>query len=75
MKTINAFILYTQQEQAAKTVDQLKQSEYVEKIYLLAPQKGMQAIGGCEMIEIDSMQSTETVLKLAEKSNADYTLI
>lgn len=75
MKTINAFILYTQQEQAAKTVDQLKQSEYVEKIYLLAPQKGMQAIGGCEMIEIDSMQSTETVLKIAEKSNADYTLI
>ena len=75
MKTINAFILYTQQEQAAKTVDQLKQSEYVGKIYLLAPQKGMQPIDGCEIIEIDSMQSTETVLRIAEKSNAEYTLI
>lgn len=75
MKTINAFILYTQQEQAAKTVDQLKQSEYVGKIYLLAPQKGMQPIDSCEIIEIDSMQSTETVLRIAEKSNAEYTLI
>ena len=75
MKTIDAFILYTQQEQAAKTVDQIKQSEYVKKIFLLSPQKGMNPIEGCEIIEIDSMQSTQTVLKIAEKTTADYTLI
>ena len=75
MKTIDAFILYTQQEQAAKTVNQIKQSEYVKKIFLLSPQKGMNPIEGCEIIEIDSMQSTQTVLKIAEKTTADYTLI
>ncbi|MDD2476324.1 MAG: glycosyltransferase [Dysgonamonadaceae bacterium] len=75
MKTINAFILYTQPEQAAKTIDQLKQSDLVNKIYLLAPQKGMSPIKGCEIIEIDSLQSTQTVQKMSEKSTADYTLI
>ena len=75
MKTIDAFILYTQQEQAAKTVNEIKQSEYIKNIFLLAPQKGMQPIDGCEIIEIDSIQSTETVMKIAEKTSADYTLI
>ena len=68
MKTIDAFILYTQQEQATKTVNQLKQSEYVKNIYLLAPQKGMQPIDGCQVIEIDSIQSTQTILKITEKN-------
>lgn len=75
MKTIDAFILYTQQEQAAKTVTQLKQSEYVKNIYLLSPQKEMQAIEGCKVIEIDSIQSTQTVKEIANKTDADYTLI
>lgn len=75
MKTIDAFILYTQAEQATKTVNQLRQSEYVKNIYLLAPTKEMHPIDGCEIIEIDSMQSTETVLKIAERSKSEYTLI
>ena len=75
MKTTNAFILYTQPEQATKTVNQLKESGSVEKIYLLAPEKGMSPIDGCEIIEIDNIQSTQTVLKIAEKATADYTLI
>lgn len=75
MKTINAFVLYTHPEQAVKTVNQLQQSNYVNNIYLLAPQKKMQPIDGCEIIEIDSMQSTQTVQKIADKSDADYTLI
>lgn len=75
MKTINAFILYTQSKQAVKTVNQLKQSDYVSNIYLLSPQKNMQPIDGCEIIEIDNIQSTQTIQSIAEKSYADYTLI
>lgn len=75
MKSIDAFILYTQPEQAGKTVSQLKQSEHIKHIYLLAPQKGMQQIEGCEIVEIDTIQSTQTVQKIAERSKADYTLI
>lgn len=75
MKSIDAFILYTQPEQAEKTASQLKQSEHIKHIYLLAPQKGMQQIKGCEIVEIDAIQSTQTVQKIAERSKADYTLI
>ena len=75
MKTIDAFILYTQPEQAAKTVSQLKQSEHVKNIYLLTAQKEMQPIDRCEVIEIDNIQSTQTVLTIAERSKADFTLI
>ena len=75
MKTIDAFILYNQPDQAARTVRQLKQSESVKNIYLLSPQKGMQAVDGCEIIDIDSMQSSATVQKIAEKSKSNYTLI
>lgn len=75
MKKINAFILFTQPEQAAKTVEELKQSELVKKIYLLNPENIMETIVGCKTIPIDSLQSTETIKKIARKSSADYTLI
>ena len=72
---INAFILYTQHEQAAKTVVGLKQSEFIGKIYLLATDTSLKPIDGCEIIAIDSIQSTETIRKIAEKSTADYSFI
>ncbi|MDD3787274.1 MAG: glycosyltransferase family A protein [Petrimonas sp.] len=75
MKKINAFILFTQPEQAAKTVEELKQSELVKKIYLLTPENVTETIAGCKNIPIDSLQSTETIKKIARKSSADYTLI
>lgn len=75
MKKINAFILFTQPEQAAKTVTELQQSDLVEKIYLLTPENVTQTIDGCENIIINTLQSTETIQKIAEKSSADYTLI
>lgn len=75
MKTINAFILFTQPEQARKTVNELQQSELIDKIYLLTPDHKLEAIGGCEKIEIDTIQSSQTIRKIAEQSTADYTLI
>ena len=75
MKTIDAFILYTQPEQATKTVNQLKESKCIKNIHLLTPQKGMQAIAGSEVIEIDSIQSSETIQKIARTSTADFILI
>ncbi len=75
MKKINAFILYSQPEQAVKTVAALQQSELVNTIYLLAPQKGLQPLQGTEIIEIDSIQSTRTIQAIAERSTSEYTLI
>ncbi len=75
MKKINAFILYSQPEQAVKTVAALQQSELVNTIYLLVPQKGLQPLQGTEIIEIDSIQSTRTIQAIAERSTSEYTLI
>lgn len=75
MKKINAFILFTQPEQAAKTVSALQQSELIRDIYLLTPDKTATTPDGCEKIVIDRLQSTETIRKIADKSNGDYSLI
>ncbi|MBK5194604.1 MAG: glycosyltransferase family 2 protein [Proteiniphilum sp.] len=75
MKTIDAFILFTEPEQARKTVEELKQSESVNKIWLLTPENITASIKGCKNIAIDTLQSSSTVKKIAQKSSADYTLI
>ncbi len=75
MKKINAFILFTEPEQARKTVEELRQSESIDKIWLLTPEHSKEKIRGCGNITIDTLQSSATVKKIAQKSNADYTLI
>ncbi|MCE5177768.1 MAG: glycosyltransferase family 2 protein [Porphyromonadaceae bacterium] len=75
MKTIEAFILYSEPEQAMKTVEELKHSEAVTKIWLLTPAGITDKIKGCKNIALDTLQSSDTVRKIAQKSKADYTLI
>ena len=75
MKTIDAFILFSEPEQALKTVEELKQSAAVNKIWLLTPAGITDKIKGCKNIAIDTLQSSATVRKIAQKSKADYTLI
>lgn len=75
MKKIKAFILFTQPEQATKTVEELQKSELIKNIYLLTPEDIKNDIEGCETIKIGSLQSSETVKKIAEKSDVDFSLI
>lgn len=75
MSKINAFLFYAQPFQAAKTVAGLKQSGLVGKIYLLAPDVSLPPVEGCEIIPVDSLQSAETIRKIAAKSHAEYSLI
>lgn len=79
MKKIDAFILFTEPEQARKTVNELKQSTAVQQIYLLAPegQPGSRSLPPeeCRIIEVDGMQSSHTVKKIASACTAEYALI
>ncbi len=75
MQKINAFILYTEPEQAAKTVTELRQSELIRAIFLLTPDETTPPVDGCETIPIDRLQSSETVRKIAQASTGDFTLI
>ncbi|KAF5047888.1 Glycosyl transferase family 2 [anaerobic digester metagenome] len=75
MKKINAFILFSDPEQAKKTVDELRESDSISKIFLLTPENNKEKLKGCVTIPIDTLHSSATVKKIAQKSNADYTLI
>ena len=75
MKNINAFIYYAQSEQASKTVADLKQSPLISTIYLVTTNKELQPLAGCEIVYVDSFQSTQTIKKIAEYSTTDYSLI
>jgi hypothetical protein len=75
MKQINCFIAFNTVEQASQTVHNLRQSELVKTVYLLVKPENKIKIQGCEPIVIDSLQSSDTLHKIAEKSNTQYSLI
>jgi hypothetical protein len=75
MKQINCFIAYNDVAQAEQTAQNLLQSELVNKVYLLTKAENKSTVAGCERIEIDTLQSSNTVKKIAEKSDTDFSLI
>ena len=75
MKNIDAFILFSQPDQAKRTVEELRQSALINNIFLLSPEEITSVIEGCEKIVIDNLQSTQTIKRIAQKSTTPYTLI
>lgn len=72
---INCFIPFQNVNQVKETVETLKESDLINKIYLLTDTDCKEKIEGCEVITIDSLQSTDTIKKIAAKSDSEYTLI
>ncbi len=75
MTQINCFIPFSNSAQAHETIAALNESSIVNRIYLLSADSAAVAPAGCELIHIDSLQSTATLRKIAEKSDVHYTLI
>lgn len=63
MKTINCFIPYADAQQVQATVDGLRQNALVTKIFLLATDANAAAVEGCEVINIDALNSSATMKK------------
>lgn len=76
-KTINCFIPYMESIAAEQTISTLKESGIVNKIYLLTinPDKMPALPIGCEILPVDSMTSSETIKKIAQKANTHFTLL
>jgi hypothetical protein len=74
MKLINCFLICNDITATQNTIHQLRSSALVNAIYLLAKDDHLH-IEGCETIQTDSLQSSVTVAKIAEKSDTPYTLI
>ncbi|MDE6333445.1 MAG: glycosyltransferase family 2 protein, partial [Muribaculaceae bacterium] len=73
--TINCFVPFADANQAAATVSALRESSLVSKIYLLATDQAAAPELGCDMIHIDSLNSSATMKKIAEAADADYILL
>ncbi|MBD8347418.1 glycosyltransferase family 2 protein [Dysgonomonas sp. HGC4] len=72
---INCFIPFQSANQVKETVETLKASQLVNKIYLLTDNDCKDKVEGCEVISINSLKSTDTIKKIAAKADTAYTLI
>jgi len=75
MKQITCFLACNNSIEILKTVDDIKQSPLIQTLYLLVKKGDNIEIDGCQTIEIDSIQSSETIQKIAGKSDTAYSLI
>ena len=73
--TINCFLPYADEAQVKSTVEGLKESSLVTKIFLLATNADAKPVDGCELIHIDALNSSATMKKIAEAADADYILL
>lgn len=72
---INCFIPVQEKAQVLETVKGLKDSGLVSKIYLMATEKLTEKIEDCEVLSIDSLNSSAAIREIAAKSDADFSLI
>lgn len=75
IKKINCFIAFKDAEQAQLTIQNLRASQLVDKIYLITTESSAKGMNDCEVILTESMNGTDTIRKIAEKSNAAFSLI
>ncbi len=73
--TIDCFVPYASPDQGKATVENLKQSPLVKKIYLLATDHEAKALPGCDLIYIECLNSSATMKKIAEAANCDLMLL
>ena len=66
MKTINCFLPYVDEAQVKATVEGLKSSELVTKIFLLATDAEAKPMEGCELLKIDGLNTSATMKKIAD---------
>lgn len=72
---INCFIPVKEEAQVIETVKGLKDSGLVSKIFLLATEKFNEKIAGCEILNVDSLNSSAAMREIAAKSDSDYSLL
>jgi len=74
MGRINCFIPFVSIKQAEQTIQNLKDQELVNKIYLLATVDNPAPVEGCEMVPVDVLFSSATMREIAQRADADYVL-
>lgn len=75
VKRVTCFVPYQDKAQVIETIKGLKETENAGKIVLLATNPAAEPIEGSEVMVIDSLKSTETVKRIAQSTESDYTMI
>lgn len=73
--TIHCFLPFVDEAQVKATVEGLRQSALVTKITLLATDPEAKAVLDCDLIHIDTLNSSATMRKIAEAACCDYILL
>ncbi len=73
--TVHCFIPFVDEAQARATVEGLKESALVSHVTLLATDEKAEACLGCDIVNIDSLNSSATMKKIAEHANGSYILL
>ena len=68
---INCFIPFQSVSQVKETILSLKESELVNKIYLLKENDNQETIEGCDILDIDTLRSTATKKKILSIADAE----
>lgn len=74
MSTINCFLPYADRNQVIATIESLKASQSVSKIVLLATADA-EPVEGCELVKVDTLNSSETMKKIAAAADGDFILL
>lgn len=74
-QTINCFLPYSSADQVKATIAGLKADKLINKIYLLSTDPAAKAVEGCELIQIDALNSSATMKKIAANADADFALL
>ncbi len=74
-KSINCFIPFVDEAQAKATVEGLKESALVTKIFLLATDATAKPIDGCQLITVSGLNTSDTMKKIAAAADGDYILL
>ena len=72
---VNCFIPFCEIHQVIETIKSLESSKIVKKIFLLTDKVRTENFKNFEFIQINNLYSSDTVKKIAEKSDAEYTLL
>jgi len=73
MKNVNCFIPYS--EGIENMLEQLKLQKHINKIFLLSKVEINVKDEKCEIIECENIYHSQTILKIAEYSNTDYSMV
>lgn len=75
MKKIDCFIPFAGKKQAEKTVQGLQATGLIGNIRLVTTDPTLEPLPGCEILSVDMPYSSTAMKTIAEKTDAEYTLL